>query len=131
MPTGKPKLSPEAAKALKEKQAAVMKELLDQDLDTKFMAFSSLLDDLKGLEGYQRKKLVGSIYGGLDEGLKSMVMDELIDHWAASLPKKAKEFGVDGSNKIAQKIEWLEEHWGTTFKSAKEHRLFGRCRQQV
>ena len=119
MPRGKAKLSPEAAKAIKEKQTAIIKELKTQELDTKFMVFSELLDDLKELEGYQRKKLVAAIYQGCDAGLKSMLMDELIDHWATQLPKKAKEFGIDESSKVAAKINWLEEHWGTAFQSSK------------
>lgn len=119
MPTGKAKLSPQALKALKEKNEAVLKSMSEQDLDTKFMMFRALLDELKELEGYQRKKVVAAIYEGCDAGLKSMLMDGLIDHWATQLPKKTKEYGIDDSSKIAKKIEWLEEHWGTTFKTAK------------
>lgn len=63
---------------------------------------------------YQKRKEVADLVKSLDRGQKSMLLEDLLEDWAQTLPKKGKEYGVN-SGKFAERLEWLQEHWGTQF----------------
>lgn len=70
------------------------------------------------LSQYQKKKQVADLMQTLDRGQKGMLLEALLGEWAETLPKKGKEYGVTGgSGKFAERLEWLQEHWGTAFQS--------------
>ena len=70
------------------------------------------------LSQYQKKKQVADLMQTLDRGQKGMLLEALLGEWAETLPKKGKEDGVTGgSGKFAERLEWLQEHWGTAFES--------------
>jgi hypothetical protein len=67
---------------------------------------------------YQKRKQVNDLVKTLDRGQKGMLFETLLDEWAESLPKKGKEYGVSGgSSKYAERLDWLQEHWGTAFET--------------
>jgi hypothetical protein len=67
---------------------------------------------------YQKRKEVSDLLNTLDRGQKSMLLEALLGEWAETLPKKGKEYGVSGGNgKYTERLEWLQEHWGTAFES--------------
>ncbi len=118
MPRGKAKLTDAQKAELKKKRDEVKAQVLALDPDMQALALETLLKQTAGSEGYQRKKTVETIYKNCDSGIRTALMDMLIDHWATQLPKKARQFkGVDNSLKLSEKIKWLEEHWGTTTSS--------------
>ena len=70
------------------------------------------------LSAYQKKKQVADLLKSLDKGQKQMLREALISEWAETLPQKGKEYGVAGGcGKFAERLEWLQEHWGTAFES--------------
>jgi len=70
------------------------------------------------LTQYQKKKQVADLVKTLDKGQKQMLREILVAEWAETLPQKGKEYGVSGGGgKFAERLEWLQEHWGTAFES--------------
>ena len=46
------------------------------------------------------------------------MLEALLGEWAETPPKKGKEFGISGGNgKFKERLEWLQEHWGTAFET--------------
>lgn len=70
------------------------------------------------LSAYQKKQQVASLMKTLDKGQKGQMLEALLGEWAETLPKKTKEYGEksDGG-KYLERLEWLQEHWGTAFES--------------
>lgn len=70
------------------------------------------------LSAYQKKQQVASLMKTLDKGQKAQMLEALLGEWAETLPKKGKEFGISGGNgKFKERLDWLQEHWGTTFET--------------
>ena len=67
---------------------------------------------------YQKRKQVYDLMKTLDKGQKGMLFEALLGEWAETLPKKGKEYGVaSGSGKYGERLEWLQDHWGTAFET--------------
>jgi hypothetical protein len=70
------------------------------------------------LSAYQKKQQVASLMKTLDKGQKGQLLEALLGEWAETLPKKGKEFGISGGDgKFVERLEWLQEHWGTAFET--------------
>lgn len=70
------------------------------------------------LSQYQKKKQVADLMKTLDKGQKAQLLETLLGEWAETLPKKTKEYGeTNGGGKYLDRLEWLQEHWGTAFEA--------------
>ena len=67
---------------------------------------------------YQRQKEIDNLFKRLDNGQKAKLLELLLEDEVSSWPCKAKEYDV--SSKVAKKLEWLKEHWGTQFTVEKK-----------
>jgi hypothetical protein len=69
------------------------------------------------LSQYQKKVQVTNTLKNFDRGQKAQLLEALLSEWAETLPKRSKEYGVSGHGKYLERLEWLQEHWGTAFES--------------
>lgn len=70
------------------------------------------------LSAYQKKKQVADLMKTLDKGQKGQLLEALLGEWAEAIPKRAKDYGVvGGTKKFVERLQWLQEHWGTAFKT--------------
>ena len=67
---------------------------------------------------YQKKKKVADLLENLDKSQRKMLREALVAEWAETLPQSAKDYGVTGGGgKFAERLEFLQEHWGTDYKT--------------
>ena len=59
------------------------------------------------ISAYQRKKRVVDAVNKWDKGEKAIAFELLLGEWAEQLPK---------ASKATERLEWLQEHWGTQFE---------------
>jgi hypothetical protein len=64
---------------------------------------------------YQKRKQVADLLRTLDRGQRGMLLEDLLEDWAQTLPKRGKDYGATSSSKYGERLEWLQSHWGTQF----------------
>lgn len=67
---------------------------------------------------YQKRKQVEDLVKSLDRNQKALIREILQGEWAETLPQRAKDYGVTGGGKkYLERLEWLQNHWGTQFET--------------